>query len=344
MSRQKAIAGVLLAVAALLPLLLTASEQAVYLQHIVVQMMLLGLLAMSWDLIFGYLGMFSFGHAAFFGVAAYTAGIAVTKFGFTSLPAVVALALVAAVIVGFIVGYLSSRVGSVAVFLVTFACAEAIYLIILSDPKGYTNGDNGLVGIMPDPFLGLNLRNETHFYYLALIVLLLSFVALRRLTNGHFGKVLLGIRDNEIRARFAGYRVEAYKSVAFAIAAFFSGISGVLTAFHERIAAPEMAGWLYSAEAVLYATLGGIGTLFGPVLGASIVVLLREVLSDYFTSWLIFVGVAYVVLIVFLPTGIYSLIFPDRQGRSGKFFVPPSWRGGLLTILASKSGSREKEG
>jgi branched-chain amino acid transport system permease protein len=109
--------------------------------------------------------------------------------------------------------------------------------------------------------------------------------------------------------------VEQYKTVAFGVSALFAGLAGALTALHERIAAPEALGWLVSGDAVLYATLGGTGTLLGPVLGASLVILAREVLSDIFRSWLIFVGLTYIALVFFLPGGLYPLLFPMTSRR-----------------------------
>jgi branched-chain amino acid transport system permease protein len=276
--------------------------------------MLMGLYAMAWDFLNGYAGLFSFGHAAFFGAGAYTAAILIVRAGVLSAPLVLAAALAAAVLVGLVVGFLSSRVGSVAVFLVTFAAAETLYLLVLADPRGLTNGDNGLAGAVPAPLLGLDMSNQITFYYLALGALVLSYLGLRALTASQFGQVLLGIRENELRVRFAGYEVQQYKTAAFAVSACFAGLAGALTAFHERIASPETVGWAVSGDAVLYATLGGTGTLLGPILGAAIAIIAREVLSDFFRSWLIFVGITYIVLVFFLPTGIYPLLFPtDRQ-------------------------------
>lgn len=314
-SRRVAVAGALLAAALALPLVLAGTRYATYVEHVVVQMMLLGLYAMAWDFLNGYVGLFSFGHAAFFGVGAYAAAILVVKGGVTFAPLVVALALAAAVVVGLVVGFLSARVGSVAIFLVTFACAEVLYLIVLSDPRGLTAGDNGLPGVTPAPFLGFRFNDQVSFYYLALAALLLSFAALRAITRSQFGQVLRGIRENELRVRFAGYHVEQYKTAAFAISAFFAGLAGVLNAFHERVASPETLGWALSGDAVLYSTLGGTGTLLGPVLGAGIVLLAREVLSDFFRSWLIFVGLVYIALVAFLPSGLYPLLFRHDGSR-----------------------------
>jgi ABC-type branched-subunit amino acid transport system permease subunit len=233
---------------------------------------------------------------------------------------VIAASLVAATAVGLIVGALAARVGSVAVFLVTFACAEALYLVVLSDPRGVTAGDNGIPGVTPAPFLGLAWTDERSFYYLALGALIGSYLALDAITRSQFGQVLLGIRENEVRVRFAGYQVEQYKTVAFGVSALFAGLAGTLTAIHERIAAPEAIGWAVSGDAVLYTTLGGTGTLLGPVLGASLVILARELLSDVFHSWLILVGLVYVLLVFFLPSGLYPLLFRDRRGAG----APPA--------------------
>lgn len=304
-----------MAAAAVLPFAIAQTAYASYAQHVAVQMMLLGLFSMSWDFLNGYVGLFSFGHAAFFGTGAYAAAVAIVHGGITSAPVVVCVALAAAALVGLIVGFLSSRVGSVAVFLVTFACAEVLYLLVLADPAALTNGDNGLPGVLPRPFLGLDLAGRATFYYVSLAAVVLSYVALAAITRSQFGQVLLAIRENETRARFAGYRVEQYKTVAFVVSALFAGLAGMLTAFHERIASPEAFGWAVSGDAVLYAILGGTGTLVGPILGALLVILAREVLSDLIRSWLIVIGAVYIALVFFLPSGVYPLVFRSRRAK-----------------------------
>jgi branched-chain amino acid transport system permease protein len=143
-------------------------------------------------------------------------------------------------------------------------------------------------------------------------------VALRAIVSSRFGRVLVAIRENERRARFSGFEVERYKMLAFAISAFFAGAAGALTAFHQRLASPEMLTWTVSGDAVLYATLGGTGTLVGPIFGASLIILAREALSDVLRSWLIVVGCTYVLLIVFLPSGIFPLLFRPKVSLGRK--------------------------
>jgi branched-chain amino acid transport system permease protein len=309
MSRRAIAGAALLVLAAAIPPVVAGTRWETYVQHVVIQVMLMGLYAMAWDFLNGYVGLFSFGHAAFFGAGAYTAGILIVRGGVTFAPLVLGAALLVAVVIGLVVGALAARVGTVAVFLVTFAAAEVLYLVILSDPRGLTHGDNGLPGVMPAPLLGFDFSHRRSFYYLILAVVILSYAALTAITRTPFGRVLMGIRENEVRVRFAGYRIEQYKTVAFGISAFFAGLAGALTAINERIAAPEAAGWFVSGEAVLYATLGGTGTLLGPILGAGIIILAREVLSEFFHSWLIFVGLTYIFLVFFLPQGLYPLLF-----------------------------------
>ena len=171
-------------------------------------------------------------HAAFFGAGAYASAIVIVHGGVTSIPAILTVALTSTALLGGIVGFLSSRVGRVAVFLVTFACAEVIYLVVHADPRGLTNGDNGVPGIVARPLLGLDLTGRLSFYYTALAVIVLSYIVLGRITRSQFGEVLLAIRDNETRVRFSGYRVEQYKTAAFVVSALFAGLAGSLTAFH----------------------------------------------------------------------------------------------------------------
>lgn len=310
---RRALAAALGLVALLLPLVLAQTDSPRYFGHVIVQMMLMGLYAMAWDLLNGYVGMFSFGHAAFFGAGAYGAAIVIVRGGIASAPIALGAGLATAVVVGLVVGFLSSRVGSVAVFLVTFAAGETLYLLALADPRGLTNGDNGLLGVAPAPILGIDFADQTTFYYVALVVVVLAYLALLGITRSTFGQVLQGIRENEVRIRFAGYHVEQYKTVAFGISAFFAGLAGALTAFHERIASPETLAWPISGDAVLYAALGGTGTLLGPLLGAILIILAREVLSNVFQSWLIFVGLTYIALVFFLPNGLYPLLFRAKR-------------------------------
>jgi branched-chain amino acid transport system permease protein len=312
--RARTVAAVLIVAALALPAIVWNTPYRTYALHVAVQILAMGLYAMAWDLLNGYVGLFSFGHAAFFGIGAYVCGMAIVHGNIQSAPAAVGAAMIAATLAGGIVGFLAARVGRVAVFLVTFACAETMYLVALADPRGLTGGDNGLPGLVPARMLGLDLTTPATFYYVTLAIVALSYVALRAVVRSRFGRVLVAIRENERRARFAGFEIERYKMIAFAISACFAGIAGAVTALHQRLASPEMLTWAVSGDAVLYATLGGTGTLAGPILGAGLILVAREILSDVLRSWLIVVGCLYVALVVFLPSGIYPLVFRREPG------------------------------
>ena len=213
--------------AAVLPLLFEMTAYAGYLQYTVVRMMILGLYAMSFDLLFGFTGIFSFGHAAAFGASAYTTAILSTRFKIADPLLIIAGGLLLAVIISAIVGYLSSRVGNVAVFLVTFASTEVMQLIAFSNPWGLTNGETGIGGIQRSAIMGLfAIKPELNFYYFTICLLVLSYFILKKIVHSPLGDVFQAIRGNTERVRFLGYNVEQYKVASFAI-------SGLLQAWRE---------------------------------------------------------------------------------------------------------------
>lgn len=301
---------VLLCIASL-PLIFRLTHFADYLMYITVRIMILGIFAMSYDIVFGYTGIINFGHAMFIGSGAYTVGILMKRItiDFHDSSFAILIALAVGIILGWIVGFLCSKVGRVAVFIVTFGFAEALHLFVLSDPFKITNAEDGIAGISREPLLTfLNIKPEIYFYYFTFILLCISYLALRIIIRSPFGDVLMGIRDNPLRVRFLGYQVQHYRIASFMIAGFFASLAGALTAFHEGSTSPELFHWFFSGDAVIFTVLGGPGTLLGPVMGAAIVVILQEVLSDIFHNWVIFLGIGYIALIMFLPKGLFPLL------------------------------------
>ncbi len=320
------------AILSLLPAIFQVTAFADYLTYIVVRMMILGLYAMSYDLLLGYTGIFSYGHATFIGCGAYAVAILMVRTGLhiqDALPGMV-LALAVGLFMGWIMGFLCSRVGQVAVFLVSFAFTESIQLLVMSDPLRITNAEDGISGIPRETFLGfLNIKPELNFYYFVLILLALSYLALLTITRKPMGDVFTAIRENPVRVRFLGYRIRHYRIAAFMISGFFAALAGALTALHEKAVAPEMLGWFVSGDAVLFVVLGGPGTLIGPFLGASIVVIFQEILSDFFKNWVVFLGISYIALIMFLPKGLFPLIdrIRSRQPRLEDAEAVEPWKG-----------------
>ncbi len=302
---------IVLAVLAALPLIFRSTPFADYLTYTVVRMMIFGLYAMSYDLLFGFTGVFSFGHATFLGCGSYAVAILMVRSGLQIQDAFLGIvaAMSAGLVFGWIMGFLCSRVGQVAVFLVTFAFTESIQLLVVSDPLKITNAEDGISGIPRDTLLGFfSIKSEWQFYYLVLAVLILSYLALRAITRSPMGDVFLSIRENPLRVRFLGYRIRQYRIAAFMISGVFASLAGAMMALHERAVAPEMLSWFLSGDAVLFTVLGSPGTLIGPVLGAAIVVIFQEILSDVFRNWLIFLGLSYILLIMFLPKGLFPLL------------------------------------
>lgn len=301
-----------LAILAVLPVVFSLTTFSDYLTYLVVRMMILALYAMSFDIVYGYAGMFSLGHATFLGGGAYAAGILMCRLGLDiqdALPALLA-AMLFGVLMGWVMGFLASRLASpLAVLLVTFAIAETLGLLVMADPLQITNADNGIPGI-PRETLGwiIGIKSEVGFYYVVLAILLLSYLALRAITRSSFGDTLLAIRENRLRAGFLGYRVTHYQIAAFMVAGLFGSLAGALTAFHEQSCSPEMFSFFVSGDAFIYTVLGGAGTLVGPLMGTTIMITAQEIIGDIFHNWLFFLGLIYIGLIMFMPGGLYPLL------------------------------------
>ena len=276
------------------------------------QLLVTILFALSLDLVLGYAGIITLGHAAFFGAGAYTVGMLAMHLGWTEpLTGLLAAALVAG-LVGLLSGWVLLRTHGLTLLMLTL-CTMVLLEQAANMFSGLTGGFDGMPGLAFKPILGLFEFDVLYFrsqYFYALAVLFLGFLLVRALVYSSFGRSLTGIRENLLRMHAVGAPVRSRQVVVYAISA---ALAGVLTAFHERIASPEVLGWPISGDAVLYATLGGSGTLLGPLLGAIIVIVAREVLSDVFRSWLILIGATYIALVFFLPSGLYPLLFRARE-------------------------------
>lgn len=308
---------IILVLAALLPWVYQFTKFADYLTYITVRMMILGLYAMSYDLIFGYTGLFSFGHASFMAGGAYSFAILMRQLGLPINDALtgVLAAMVAGLIIGLFMGFLASRLGShLAVFLVTFAITESLFLLTIVDPLNITGGENGIAGIPRETFLGFfNIKSEINFFYLTLALLILTFLLLRLIIRSSFGDTLQAIRENPQRVRFLGYNIRHYRMVAFMISGLFASLAGALTALHEQSVGPEMFAMYVSGDAFIYTVLGGAGTLVGPLMGTVLMVIAQETLSYFFHNWLIFVGIIYIGLVIFMPKGLFPLFSRQRS-------------------------------
>jgi branched-chain amino acid transport system permease protein len=282
-----------------------------FLLTLLTQALIYAILAMSLDLILGYTGLASLGHAAYFGLGAYSVGILATRYGagfWITLPAGVVLAVAVAAIFGLV----ALRATGVYFLMITLALGMVVWGLAHRWVT-MTQGDNGISAI-PRPDLGLpwSLAHSIPFYYFALAGFIISFWILRMIVRSPFGRSLVGIRESESRMRTLGYDVWLHKYIGFVIAGGFAGFAGVLWAYYNGFVSPTELQLATSVEALLMVALGGRGTLLGPALGAGIIVMLKNLVSVYTHRWLLILGVVYIATIVYAPEGIVGAV---RQWR-----------------------------
>jgi branched-chain amino acid transport system permease protein len=320
-TRRQAVHLAALAVALLLPPVALAADEPFFIS-LASRMLIYGLAAASLDLILGFGGMVSFGHAAFFGVGGYTVGILFahgfegSNFlglipGSDSALIVWPLAMLVSGLMALIIGAVSLRTGGVYFIMITLAFAQMLYYFFVSlEPYG---GDDGLSMYGRSQLPGLDLSDDTTFYYVCLALLLLFLWLGGRLVASRFGMVITGVRENERRMVALGFPVYRYKLACFAIAGAVAGLAGALTANHAEFVSPSLMQWTKSGEIMVMAIMGGMGTLFGPVFGAAAFLLLEELLSKWTEHWMIVLGPLLILIVLFAKRGIYGWL----AGRDG---------------------------
>jgi branched-chain amino acid transport system permease protein len=281
-----------------------------YLLIVLTRVLILAMAAVSLDLILGYGGMVSLGHAAFLGIGAYAVGI-MTAEGVTSGFIQWPIAILAAAIVALIIGALSLRTRGVYFILVTLAFAQMVYFVSVGlDVYG---GEDGLV-ISTRSQLGLlNLGNRTVFYLVCLALLAGTVALVAHLARTRFGLVLRGAAMNERRMRALGFPVYRYRLAAFVIAGALCGLAGVLLANHSEFVSPSVMNWGRSADLIIMVVLGGMGSAIGPLLGAMVFMLAEETLSHLTTYWQLIFGPLILIFVRFARSGLVGL-FPERAG------------------------------
>ena len=280
------------------------------------KIMIFAIFAMSLDLLVGFTGLISFGHAAFFGLGAYTLMLLSPEYAaaslWLSLPTAVAVAGFAALIIGALV----LRTSGIYFIMVTLAFAQMLYYFAIKS-KVLGGSDGAYIYVKPDAAIlgwrSFDLGNRIHFYYVALALMVGTYALLRTVLRSLFGHVVLGIRANEQRMRVLGYPVFRYKLAAFVLAGGLAGLAGYLEAAQFGYVNPEFFGWQESGSVLMMVILGGIGSLFGPILGAFALTLLQDFLSDeaifhgFHKHWLLPMGVFIILAVLLLPRGIGGL-------------------------------------
>ena len=267
------------------------------------KLLCLAMFACAFNLLLGFSGMLSFGHAAFFGSSAYATAWLATAHGWGVAPATLAGMAVSALL-GLLVGVIAIRRRGIYFAMITLALAQLIYFVCLEAP--FTGGENGLQGVPRGSLFGvLELKSDVVMYYLVLAAFLAVFAFIRRVVQSPFGQVLKAIRENESRAVSLGYEINRYKLVAFMLSATLAGLAGSLKALVLGFATLSDVQQANSGEVILMTLLGGTGTFFGPVIGAAIVVTLQEYLSDIVGGWVtVIIGAVFIACVLAFRRGI----------------------------------------
>ena len=273
-----------------------------------VNILIWGLFALGFNLLYGYAGLLSFGHAAFLGVGSYGCGIAVVHLGlpwYLAIPFGVA----SAALVALIVGFLAIRTRGIYFAMVTLALSQCVYYVFYKW-ESVTGGENGLRGINVAQInlfgFELNVLDPVNKYYAMLAVVVLALWVFSRILASPFGAVLETIRENEKRAAACGYNVAQTKLVAFVLSGAFCGLAGALRALHLSTVPIEVLQIQTSGDVVVMALLGGFGTFFGPFVGAAVFQLFEDVMTLWTTHWQLYLGATFIVFVLFFPRGIWG--------------------------------------
>jgi branched-chain amino acid transport system permease protein len=260
------------------------------------------LFACAFNLLIGYVGLLSFGHAMFFGFAAYVSGYAVKGWGWEPLLGILGGTVVAAAM-GLVAGAIAIRRQGIYFAMVTLALSQMVFFFCLQ--AKFTGGEDGIQAIPRRPLLGfIDIRNDFVLYYFVLLIFCAGFLIIYRTIHSPFGQVVKAIRENEARAISLGYAVDQFKLIAFVLSAALAGLAGATKAIVFQLASLTDVTWQMSGEVVLMTLVGGMGTVFGPIVGAAIIVSMQNYLSGFGEWVLVIQGVIFVATVLLFRRGI----------------------------------------
>ena len=285
------------------------------------RIVIISIAVVSLQLIFGYAGLISFGHAAFFGLGGYAVGILAShatqapagswlQLAGTEASIAWPIAIGVSALFGLAIGALALRTRGVHFIMITLAFSQMLYFLFIVLPS--YGSDEGLRMNERQRLFGFDISDPTIFYYICYAALLLTIMVIRMLVHSRFGNVLMACRQNERRMKFLGYRTTAYLLAAFIVSAAGTGLAGVLMANSLRLASPHLLSWFQSGEFMVMIILGGITSIYGGILGAALFVLLQEALVSFTEHWEVVLGGGLLALVLLSPTGLFGLL----AGRS----------------------------
>ncbi|MBR1222410.1 branched-chain amino acid ABC transporter permease [Bradyrhizobium sp. U87765 SZCCT0131] len=285
-------------------------------QALAVNVLVYGVLAVGYNLLFGYTGLLSFGHAAFFGAGAYITGIAIGRFGVPWLMAV-ALGVFGGGLLALIIGVLSTRTRGIYFSMVTLALAQLVYYLALQ-ASSWTGGENGLRGFTVDHIdvfgAHINFLDPVNKYYVLMIFAALALWLVSRILQSPFGAAIEAIRENERRARTCGYDVERTKLLSFALSGSICALAGAMSALHLAFVPLDVLNYQTSGMIVMMTLLGGARSFFGPFVGALAFLLMEDVFSLWTSHWQLIVGTIFMLFVLFLPRGLWGTLL-ERIAR-----------------------------
>ena len=296
-------AGIVLVLLVLLPWMLETLDQSFYVSF-ASRVLIFALAATSLNLVIGFGGMVSFGHAAFFGAGAYCVAILADS-GVLSAALAWPLAVGVAALLALLVGAISLRTRGVYFIMITLAFAQMVFYLVLS-LKSW-GGDDGLLLVRRSTFGSLDLKDDSTFYFVVLALLTLALTALDRLAHSRFGRVIQSIRENETRMEALGYPVFSYKLVCFVIGGGLAGLAGALLVNQTGLASPNLLQWMQSGTLMVMIVIGGVGSVFGGVVGAVLLLLCEEFFVEISPHWQIGLGLVLLAVVLWAPLGIAGL-------------------------------------
>ena len=270
--------------------------------HVAVEILILGLFSVSFNMIFGYMGQLSFGHAAYFGAGAYATGLLMVKTP-VPLPVCLVISMLTAGLLALIIGYFCVRLTGIYFAILTLAFGQLLYYIIFQW-YSFTGGDNGLQGIVPPNWL----LSVTAYYYFTLFIVAAALIVMWLISESPFGYTMRAIRDNAERTRFIGVNVRKYMLINFVVAGMFAGLAGGLMGPFVRSISPDLCNWQQSGVPVFMTIIGGPMSFLGPMIGSVIYTFLFAFVTGFTEYWPLTIGMIIIFVVLYLPGGVLGLI------------------------------------
>lgn len=269
--------------------------------HVAIEILILGLFAVSFNMIFGYMGQLSFGHAAYFGAGAYATGLLMVKAS-VPLPICLAVSMITAGLLALVIGYFCVRLTGIYFAILTMAFGQLLYYIIFQW-YSFTGGDNGLQGIVPPGWL----NSATAYYYFTLFIVIAGLIVMWFISESPFGYTMRSIRENADRTRFIGINVRKYMLINFVLAGMFAGLAGGLLGPFNRSIAPDLCNWQQSGIPVFMTVIGGPMGFLGPIIGSLIYTFLFAFVTGFTEYWPLTIGLVIIFVVLYMPGGVLGL-------------------------------------